>query len=81
MSETARPTVTASAAHFGPSSAIAHNDPNTVAPRTSAMPTRNRGSGRSLSSARALVFESKKRICQSSAPVTASSIAMTDWKN
>jgi hypothetical protein len=27
-----------------------------------------------------LLFESKKRTCHSSAPVTASSIAMTDWK-
>ena len=80
MSETARPTVTRSAAHFGPSSAIAHNEPNTVAPRTSARPTRNRGSGSFLPSARTVSRGSKKRICHSNAPVTASSIAITDWK-
>jgi hypothetical protein len=33
MSEIASPLVTATAAHFGPSSAIAHNDPNTVMPK------------------------------------------------
>jgi hypothetical protein len=40
--------VTASAAHLGPSSAIAHNDPNRVAPKTSARPSRSRGSGKGL---------------------------------
>ena len=36
ISEIARPTVTARAAHVGPASAIAHNDPNTVTPKTRA---------------------------------------------
>ena len=70
--------MTASAAHLGPSSAIAHNDPNTVMPMTRARPSRSRASGRGSPSG--LLFDSKKRICQSSAPVTANSIAITDWK-
>lgn len=80
MSEIARPIVTAIAGYRDcPSSTIAHNDPNTVAPETRAMRIRSRGSGSSLSR-RAVVLESKKLICQSRAPVTANSIAMTDWK-
>jgi hypothetical protein len=43
ISEIARPTVTARAAHLGPSSAIAHNDPNRVRPKTRARPSRSRG--------------------------------------
>ena len=57
-SDTASPIVTASAAHFGPSSAIAHNDKNTVAPMTTARPTRSRASGRGSPSRRA-VLDSK----------------------
>jgi len=78
ISEIARPTVTARAAHFGPSSAIAHNDTNRVEPKTSARPSRSRESGRCSLSRRALSPDSKKRICHSNAPVTASSIAITD---
>jgi hypothetical protein len=81
MSEIASPTVTASAAHLGPSSAIAHKDPNKVAPRTSASPTLRRASGRLSRSRRFASLGSKKRICHSNAPATASSIAITDWKN
>jgi hypothetical protein len=40
--EGASPTVAASAAHFGPSSAIAHDDPKRVVPKTSAMASRSR---------------------------------------
>jgi hypothetical protein len=78
-SDTASPTVTPTAAHFGPSSAIAHNDPNTVAPSTRARPTRSRASG-SNSPSRRVVLDSKKRNCQRRAPLTANSIAITDWK-
>jgi hypothetical protein len=79
MIEIARPMVTAIAGHREPpSSTIAHNDPNRVAPKMRAMRIRSRVSG---SSRRAVLSESKKLISQSSAPVTANSIAMTDWKN
>jgi hypothetical protein len=78
-SDTASPIVTTTAAHFGPSSAIDHNDPNIVAPRTRARATRRRASGSGSPSRRA-AFDSKKRICHKRAPLTANSIAMTDWK-
>jgi hypothetical protein len=80
MRETESPTVTATAAHFGPSSAMAHNDSNMVRPSTSARPSRSRESGTRSASRRFASPDSKYRICQRSAPVTASSIAITDWK-
>jgi hypothetical protein len=62
-----------------PLAAIAHKHPNSVAPNTSASASRRRASGRRLLPPR-LSCGSKYRICHSNAPVTANSIAMTDWK-
>jgi hypothetical protein len=79
ITETASPIVTTIAAHFGPSSAMAQSEPKRVAPSTRARPRRKRESGR-CSLARRVSSDSKKRICHNSAPATASSIAITDWK-
>lgn len=80
-SETATPVVTREAASAFPSSAIAHNDPNSVAPKTSAKKSCSRAAGSSCLSRLAAPSRSKYRISQSRAPATANSIAIVDWKN
>ena len=82
MIEIASPIVTAIAGHRDrPSSTIAHNDPNSVAPKTSAKKSCSRASGSSCLSRLAAPSRSKYRISQSRAPATANSIAIVDWKN
>src|SRR5262245_6070000 len=77
----ATPSVTALAVKAPASWAIAHSEPNSVAPRTTAKMSRSRGSESCSGSCLVVPRGSKKRICQSSAPATANSIAIVDWKN
>src|SRR5262245_10213840 len=77
----ATPSVTALAVNEPASWAIAHSEPNRVAPRIAAKMSRSRGSESCSGSCPVLPRGSKKRISQRSAPATASSIAIVDWKN
>jgi hypothetical protein len=76
----AMPVVTRVAASASPPSAIAHNDPNRVAPKTRMKTSWSRGSGNCSLPRGAPLSRSKKRISHSSVPATASSIAIVDWK-
>jgi len=75
--ETARPTVTSTATSRPPPSRMASSEPNSVAVSTISISTRTRGSVADFPGASA--SGSKNRIWNRRTPVTAVSIAITDW--